>query len=76
MKRLETEDKKDVEGKKGIGRAFDGVRTMLIRLVSREGFVGVWVGGDSPWHRWRMDARDGWLLDGGVPIDKLLKVRK
>lgn len=52
-----------------LGAGFRGIG----RVVAREGFVGVRVG--KAGGVWRVDARDGWLVDGGVGVDRLLRGR-
>jgi hypothetical protein len=41
------------------------------RLIGREGFANLIVNGKA----WKIDARQGWLLDDGQALDRLLKAR-
>lgn len=41
------------------------------RVVARDGFVSLYVQGKM----WRIDAREGWLLDEGAALDRLVKAR-
>ena len=52
------------------GRLFLGTR----RVLTREGFATLTLRKtpNSSARRWGIDVRDGWLLDGGIALDKLL----
>jgi len=45
------------------------VVSSLQRMVWREGFVQIIVDGGQVW---RVDAKSGWALDGGVALDRLI----
>lgn len=54
---------------KQIGRGFTWLAGSMRRIVSREGFVKILIDGKT----WRLDVRDGWVLDEGVALERLLR---
>lgn len=46
------------------------------RTLGREGMLPVYVrrGEGKAWEMWKMDVKDGWLLEGGTPLERLVSV--
>ena len=58
-----------------IRRATRRVSRGIRRVVMRDGFVDLDVRrkGGGRWKTWRMDVSEGWLLEGGSPLKRLLR---